>query len=268
MGEAYLMRRGGSGTGLRAVSYASMSDVKGRLPKNTIVVVSEIPSIYVYVQLNRPEAAETGDVWARIKGGNDISVYAPKSSLEVGIDYVEQYNGEKWVRVRASVSDGKGAFRVVSDAQEPIYNRGNTVDDITGGWSIDKNSGMTLTFGAESAVLAITGDANRYATAYTNNKIDLTKYREIGMVVSNARGRGASGTLYLGATTSVYMGGTGSELLASFKAGTSLGVSPDKKEDFSEETTMTVDISELTGSYYIQFGAAIADATVHEIYLV
>ena len=86
------------------------------------------------------------------------------------------------------------------------------------------------------------------------------------MTVLEASGEGETSALYLGATDSVYMGGSGDALYNSFAAGVRRSIAK-TGEEITAETTIAADISEIEGSYYIQFGGGIANATISEIYL-
>lgn len=265
MGQAYLMRRGGRGSGLRAVSYAGAEALPARERKNTLAVISDIGSRYAYAQAERPETGEAGDVWVRTAGGSDISIYETYASLEVGILYVEQYSGEKWERMEAYIFDGTDWVQV-SAARFALYERGTDETEITGGWDKDENTGMTVTFGEEGIELKIVYGGDRYATAFTKNRIDLTEYTTLCMTVLEASGEGETSALYLGATDSVYMGGSGNELYSSFAAGVRRSIA-ETEEEITAETTIAADISAIEGSYFIQFGGGIANATISEIYL-
>lgn len=267
MGQAYIMRRGSGGIKIRVSAYASAEQLPEVAQKNTIAVISEIPVSYAYVQATRPENPTEGAVWIKSKGGEDITLRSPSAGVDIGIEFVRQYNGTEWVNVAAYAHNGTEWY-AVSVARLYLYDRGTDVTEATGGWEKDENGGMTLTFGTDSAVLKITRDADRYATAYTKNKIDVSQFSSLYMVVTSAKGRENKGSLYLGLTENVYTGGTGSELLNSFKAGTERNVAPDKNNTITAETEIVVDISNVQGEYMVQFGASIADATVVEIYMV
>lgn len=265
MGQAYLMRRG-SAKSLKVVSCASADAFPTVVLKNTMAVISDVPSVRIYIQAERPENGEAGDVWARTGDGDAISMYTSRSSLEIGVMHVEQHDGEKWKRVEAHVYDG-AQWRQVSVERYMLYKRGEDNTAVTGGWATDAHDGISLTFGTDSIVFKVVKDGNRYASFYTKNKIDLTEYKTLGIVLSKASGVGTSGDMYLGATLKAYTGASGPELGDSYTAGGSLNVAPDKGKDFTEERDFIIDISALDTSYYIQIGASIASATIHEIYL-
>lgn len=257
MGQAYLMRRGGSGNGLRVVSYASADKLPALATKNNLAVISDIKSIYVYVQGERPEGAEAGDVWAKSVSGDDIGVYTTHSSFESGIKCVEQYDGTQWKRMEAYIYDGE-AWRQVSTEKVLLYENGVTNDELVTGWTEKKGSYGVIEWNEDHLYLGYTGSADRYASVYTSNTIDLTNYSRISVVVNETTGSG-SGTL--GAATAPYTGvsqGTGREQMAAYVSIPS-GV--------MEKTTYELDISALEGAHHVQLMAGIANVKIYEIYL-
>lgn len=257
MGQAYLMRKGGKGNGLRAVSCASADKLPTLATKNRLAVISDIKSIYVYVQAERPEVGEAGDVWAKSVSGDDISVYTTRSSLEVGIKCVEQYDGTQWKRMEAYIYDGE-AWRNVSTEKVLLYENGVTNAELVTGWTERKGNYGVIEWNEDHLYLGYTGSVDRYASVYTGNTIDLTNYSKIVAVVSETTG---SGTGTLGAAAAPYTGvsqGTGREQMAAYVSIPS-GV--------TEKTTYELDISALEGTYVIQLMAGIWNGTFYEIYL-
>lgn len=269
MGEAYILRRGGSGdTKFHLIAVTNVNELPSFAIKNTFAIISNIPAGKFYIQGEVPANPNIGDVY--VGGSKNLAFIVQENSTtdaKITVEYAEQYDGEKWNRVEGySWLDNE--WKLVCVARLPLYYRGDQKITTSGGWDTDINKGMKGEFKNDSYVFTITDTGDRYGTIYTKNKINLENYKTLNMIVSYAKGVGSSGNIYLGAVASnIYTGGTGSELLASFSAGSATNVAPDKGNTISSETTITVDVTSLDGSYYIQLGTAIAALTVVEVYL-
>lgn len=257
MGQAFLVRRGGTGLKLKAVSVLTAEELPDKAIVNTLAVISEIKAGYLYVQKDRPEEAETGDVWAENSWGDTIDLASPFAGLKTGIQSVEQYDGTAWSTVETYIFNGEGWVELYVP-KVMLYERGTDNTDVTGGWSSKKDGNGVVTWGSAYLTLSYSGDNARYASVYTKNAIDLTDYRKLSAVVSNTSGTysgavGAIASPYTGTALSTGVG----QMAAYVRTPTGL----------TEETVYEADISALSGSYYIQLIAGVFSGQFHEIYL-
>ena len=113
-----------------------------------------------------------------------------------------------------------------------LYTRGNTWDDVTGGWSalLDR---ATVSFNSD----AIQFNGPTHATVYTNRPIDLTNFSKLtaDCAITATDYKFELGVKLEKPTAAQQSGG--------YVAVTATGVTAGK--------TLTVDVSDLSGSYYI-----------------
>lgn len=148
-----------------------------------------------------------------------------------------------------------------------IYKEGNQYEDLTGGWSF-KQIGTTSTsyqssIDSDSITVGASGsgkDSDRTYGVATGAAIDLTNASTLNIVVTSATISG-SGGLRFGIDDTVDSG-TWSGATAKASISTS-----------TEKKTVSLDVSSITGSYYVWAGAlskagsAYAKLTFTEIYL-
>lgn len=266
MGQAYIVRRGGNGVRFHLIAAPTVDNLPIFAQKNTLAIISDIPVGHLYVQGLKPENPNIGDVYTDGSKNTAFTIKSGAMDANIGIEYVEQYDGEKWIRVEGYAWIDN-AWTQVCYARLYLYNRGDQKLETTGGWKTDIHTGITGEFGVNEFIITVIGTGDRYGTIYTKNKINLTEYKTLNMIVSSAVGVDSSGNIYLGATSKVYNGGQGQELFDSFIAGKKINVAPNNSAAITSETIISVDISYLTSSYQIQLGAAIASMTLKEVYL-
>lgn len=113
-----------------------------------------------------------------------------------------------------------------------LFKPNDSCESITGGWSIDSTGNEKLTYGEVMTVTSVNYYNNgRYEGIYTNNAIDLTKYNTLSATCYATNG-----------SQQKLVVSSGGLHVASVDIGTSL-------------STVTLDISELSGSYNIGFYA-------------
>ena len=165
--------------------------------------------------------------------------------------YNDQWND--WVSSGASLSDLTTLL---------LYSYGVSNEDITGGWQLIKYSGSgyspSLTY--NSNYMRFTQSDKSGGTNVSRmvsiNKIDLTDYDTL--VVKHKTNTNASGTY----------GWNNIQILSDIKSNTSVEVkSLSLSENSSNIATNSLDISDLTGSYYIAFKAWWAYSDIYEISL-
>nr|DAF68054.1 MAG TPA: hypothetical protein [Caudoviricetes sp.] len=220
MGQCFLYGTGGGGSGVRVV-------IKAEAPayprENTVWVKSDIAGKkYVFAEAE-PEAAEEGMLWLSVTGKGIITA-------------ASVYSGGKWVLVDAYMFIGGQWVPIASSWDGVLFENGNQYEDITGGWYVYGKNSTSVTPNLSAA----TGTGN--ATIRTNNKIDVTNYKTLYFTGS---GSGGSAGETWGATC--YIKDT-------VDAAASVA-----KLEFQKNNTYQIDVTAITGEYYIIFDAGGTD---------
>lgn len=139
-----------------------------------------------------------------------------------------------------------------------LYKYGDKCEEVTGGWTEKKGAVGTITWNDNNVYFGHGGGAGRYASIWTTNKVEVGNYTKMCIRIS---GMVTSEALRAGICSNPYTGVTGNESDSKFTAYIKL------KTSNSDEQLLELDISEFTGSYYVQVVAGITKVYVHEIYL-
>ena len=272
MAMTIITRRGigGQGCNISVRSYATQDSLPNGVSKNTISVITDIEIANVYIQSEMPvptfsmDGSSTdinvGDVWVAtntVSGNTALDISNLYAHVELDIECVMQYDGEKWVRMEAYAFID-GAWILISAPRLYLYDRGVQSTEITGSWASKKDSNGVITWDTDHLYIGYTGSKGRYASVYTTQAIDMSGYSKLVVVVSNTTG---SGTGSVGICTSAYTGvngGTGKDSMTAW-----VGI----PSGLTEETAYELDISSIDGSYIIQLIAPIICVDFYEIYL-
>ena len=200
----------------------------------------------------RPSSSQQGDVWI-VTGNyhNNISFDAVKENV-VYICPVKayQYQSGSWVEVGIKVYKNNEWI----NNRLYVYDRGDSCTDVTGGWSKSSSSG-SVQFGSESFYLKGT-NFDGPASAKTNNPVDITPY-SIMTVIG-----------YVASVASEY-GSVCFQSSRLISASTGSGTATWHKGGSTGNFTMNIDVSAVTGEYYvlIQVGENNAcSGYIYEIY--
>lgn len=128
------------------------------------------------------------------------------------------------------------------------YNKGDKCTAVTGGWA-KTGTGGSLTFNAASMTLVADSYQN-VADASTTNKVDLTNIKTLYFSVKSATTYGTQGYPRVGVATANNPKSSDS---TKWTASKTLSAS-------SAFQTVSIDVSSLTGSYYIVVGGFQGDA--------
>ena len=154
----------------------------------------------------------------------------------------------KSTSVTIAASDKGKCKNVTLSYETYYYNKGDKCTDVTGGWA-KTGTGGSLTFNSASMTLV----ANSYqnvADASTTNKVDLTNIKTLYFSVKSATSYDTQGYPRVGvAATNAPKSSDSSQWTASKTLSAS-----------SAFTTVSIDVSSLTGSYYIVVGGFQGDA--------
>ena len=129
--------------------------------------------------------------------------------------------------------DGQAESAALAFWHGELYTRGNTWDDVTGGWSalLDRS---TVSFNSDSIQFH---SGCVHATVYTNRPIDLTNFSKL--------------TADCAITATDYKFELGVKLEKPTAAQQSGGYVAVAQTGVTAGKTLTVDVSDLSGSYYI-----------------
>ena len=239
---------GGGGLNFKVVQYTETPT--GTAAENTIGVVTDTAITGWVMQAEEP-AASAGLVWIEVTAESDVAFYADKKQyLKVYPKEVKQYVSGAWAKVDAYIyQNGWVSFSTVALY---LYNNGNEYESLTGGWMTyaqthHDNSGISSTahpvITRNATTIKFSNASWKAGSVALQNKIDLTSVNTLV----------AKGTFYTSE------GDAPAELLVK----TSSGASADsyKVANYAVprgETVniMTLDVSSLSGEYYIFFHVA------------
>lgn len=225
------------------VAYATEAELLADTPKeNTIGVITSIPITGYHFGTEEPSPAAAGMVWITTGTSSDIEFNAlKKNAIQVYPLSAKQQDGSAWVDVTAlSYQGGEWVDWIVY-----LYKDGGEFEESTGGWEISKSCGGTISKNDDSIAFDVYGvaAANSYGVANTVAMVDLTNVSELTInsdwLVSTS---GAINTY----------------------TWPRFGVSKTKPRSYSEvcsptayiSSGKTLDVSSLTGEYYIFVGVA------------
>ena len=159
-------------------------------------------------------------------------------------------DGSKTKSATVSIT-ADGQSKSVTLAYELVlYDSGDQHSTVTGGWK--NNSG---TFALNSDSMALVGGYHTDASAFTNNLVDLTDYNTLYFTLAyNDDGSARQGAI--GISTS------NTDAAPSYVSSIS-GING----TFSK-TTKSIDISSITGSYYVGFSVIQNEMTVYKVWAV
>lgn len=224
---------------------------------NTIWVKSakEITS-YLFSPV-QPSGASEGMVWIKTGTSGSVILDIPKeATVRLYLTGCSQYISGAWVNVDAYIYQSS-AWAQFGTAIIYLYNAGDKCTSITGGWtssgySYDSRSVVAPVFGTSTMKVQCTShDPEQVAIGGTANKIDLTN---VDKIVLNVTAVTNSATF----------------IISTSKA---IPSSPTKSTSITATGTVTVDVSSLTGSYYLALRAISSTAqptrgaTTNKIYM-
>lgn len=184
--------------------------------------------------------ASTGEFNALKKNG--VMVYPLEAKQYVNGAWVSKasktYRGGTWV-----------------DWLNKLYSYGNTYDVITGGWKGVKDEGGAFTFNTDNIYVGYSGGTKRDAAVYTVNKIDTTGYSKLKVYVN------------ITATQANYGYGFSIGLSSSNTSYSASGFVAVTEQTATGYATMSLDLSNYQGSYYIKLQAEVSKANVYEVWL-
>ena len=209
--------------------------------ENTIWVNTSTAIGNWYVQNTAPTSPSTGDVWITLKPSlTNLINLSDSGSFMVGFGRTQQYVSGAWVDKDAELYNGSSW----SELQTYVYNLGDLCSETTGGWSIFTTGSNSLNaFASDHLAHDYKSSSANLGFFVTGQAIDLTEYTEIHLdyeVTSGSTGSAYHSGLYLTTNNTNYNNINNNKTVLS-----EWHVSSQARQ------TITVDITNFTGSYYI-----------------
>lgn len=245
---------GGAALNFKVLAYATEEELLAATPvENTIGIVTETPITSWIFSATEPSPAAPGMVWISTGTSSLIEFNAlKKNGVQVYPISVTQYVSGAWIGKTAK-SYQSGAW---VDWINYLYKDGNQYTDLTGGWAVYKenNGGYDVSFENDGIEVTYNGaQSNWNASAYTIKKIDVTNYTTLTADVAYIHHYSDS-KFILG--------------LNSSPGNTSIFTHSQSLAKTADDTyPVTVDLSDLSGSFYIGFYTKYALVTVNNIRL-
>lgn len=223
--------------------------------ENTIWIDTDVPITGWMFSVSEPEPPTDGldgPVWIYTGTSSAVKFSATKkNSIMVYPISVKQFAGGAWVdKTAKSFQNGEWV-----DWNTYLYNAGNEYSDVTGGWTLKANAGMTAKKLEDSIFYDITGGTQRDGWCYTTKPVDLTGFKTLTAKVNIITNGGTGCYFRFGASKNV-------------PSSTTFTHDVYTQTQSKGEMTVKVDISTLTaGSYYIGMGFVVSDGYVYEVAL-
>lgn len=249
MGQCFLYGNGGGGLRLRTfggTSAPSNPRDNDIWIKTDIAIAAwelsdktfpswEMPSGFVYIKgdfAGSYDYRETTGLALDVPGNHDGIIYA-------GLTNCVQYDGSAWASKDAYVyHDGWHQFSYTWNGE--LFDNGNQYTTITGGWTLSK---FSVTDGAFDTGLTSQTSGND-VMACSVNKVDVTRFSTLHIsCYSNYSNSGGRGTARFGLCST---NGLSNGDFAAYR---------DIDTGSSTITEYSVDVSSITGSYYVKFYA-------------
>jgi hypothetical protein len=238
----------GGGGGFSVKVYPSEAELPSSAKDNDIAVISETPAVDVYIQSAEPSEAKTGDLWIGYGLTGSTSVSA--GNVTIYPSYAFQYLNRSWVTLPLFVwTNGKWNALL----EELAVLRGGVIAPEAGSY---KN--VTGTSFANGKINSAAIDSENGNYGYFSTKVNVDKYNTLKVHVDlkNILGAGYSFTFGLSSTaitTGDYSSQTNKLVVK-------------RTVDALGEQWASVDVSHLSGAYYITF-VTLAAFTIDEILL-
>ena len=249
MSEGFIIRRGGGKTKSFPVKmYASEEVLPNSAKDGEIAIISTTPVKDIYIQATEPTGVNNGDLWITFesKGKGPVNIdniiFYPTKAF--------QYINNQWLNTSILVwSNGSW----VKNLKE-IYILSEAKIDPEAGSYINVASAPL----SEGKIISTAPDAINANNGYFSNKINLDGYNTIKMHINLQQVYAANYTFTFGAHSDVITVGSYASNSNKFIAKTTL--------NDTGEYWAYVDISNLTGYYYIGF-TSVAKFEIDEIIL-
>lgn len=223
-------------------------------PKENDIWVNTSDKITDWVfSVTQPTSA-TGRVWISVGTSSIVEFNAlKKNGIQVYPISVKQYTNGAWKDVTAK-SYQNGKWRDWWDGSV-IYGD-NKYTEIVGEWKTILGDTGQVTWGTDGVTLTYTGNVGRHASIYGKNPIDVTSYKTLRATVTKAVGTTANNII------GVRKSPTTSTSITDYASGYAAYATVPASDN---EQIINIDISNLSGDYYVQLASGIATLTVKRL---
>lgn len=267
---------GGSALNFSVKAYESELLIPETARENTIAVVTETPITAYTIAASEPAAPVEGMVWIMTDDALDVSFSATmRNPVLVNPSSVRQYVNGAWERKTAKLYQS-GAWMALGVVY--LYNEGDRCTDLTGNYrtlgtyygACTINVAPVVTYNATS-VNVVSNTTEGAGVWVTTNKINLEKFSKLCMKGEVVAKRGNS---YAVCTAFAAFSNVGNNVdwVSNMPASKMLGLTTGDNRT-EKLVDPVIDISNLTGSYYIGIGQYIhkqyssASAYIEKIWL-
>lgn len=240
----------------KVVPFATEEELLAATAKeNTIGVVTADTITSWIFSATEHKAPIEGMVW--ISTGTDSPAEfnaLKKNGIQVYPVYAKQYIGGAWVDKTAKSYQG-GEW---VDWMLRIYDNGFINEGAIGRFEQVVAAAGRLTWEANKIVFSYINEGGRYVTIYTKKPIRVDSYKKLYIDVSNVT-VGTNGVFIAGLRSTP-------EASENVPSASSFAASVSTNKSISKQV-LDVDISNVSGDYYIQIAASIAKGEIYKIYL-
>lgn len=244
---------GGSGSlNFKVAAYATEEVLLADTPKeNTIGVVTDtaVPKWGFYA--SEPEAPEEGELFFTVATESAGSFNAlKKNALTVYPTLCRQYVSGEWAKKIAYIYKSGAWVQFSKEWNGELFEQGNVHADITGGWQYDVNStSTTITNDNTGFTFAcMNGSDSSTGWFYTLGLVDLTEWN----------------TLIFDFTRTLQEGDSSMKcLISKYKQSESSATAV----GYGQTGPVSIDISSLSGSYYLSMTKWGGKFTINRIYM-
>lgn len=235
---------GGPELNFNVVAYASESVLLASAPaENTIGVVTTTAITSWVFSATKPTSPESGMVWFSVGANSDLKFNAlKKNELQVYLLDAKQYVGGAFTDVTAMIYQNS----IWCDIWHgELYDNGNEYTNVTGGWVFTNTAEGTITKNTNHIAVTLDGRGSKtYFILNTANKIDVTDFSSVFSTISNF---GQTGDNCVKTYFGLFDTLPSSIVMANIDG---LGVA---KTLVSTSGRMSIDLSSITGKYYVAF---------------
>lgn len=223
-------------------------------PKENTIWVNTDTAITSHVfSATEPTSPSEGMAWFNVSASCAAPINVlKKNTLMLYPAAVQQYVGGAWV-VKEAKTYQSGAW---VDWILYLYDIGNQFERVTGGWVVQNAAGGTSEIRANSIWLAANGSNGRDSTVMTANKINiLPVHKTLNMNIN---------ITYNTSPWGIQIG------LMTYNPGTSADGKYEVYKKIITDTgqyTLSVDISSVSGEYYVVLFASVAEGDVSKVWV-
>lgn len=216
--------------------------------ENTIWVDTDRINNY-YFSATQPENMVNYDVWFHVGTSSPVAFNAlKKNEIRVYPLSAKQYvNGALVAKPAVSYIGGNWVEWFTC-----FYNRGDQCTDITGGWTVVKNTNAKVTFDASSISFGYSTSSNTQAITHTKNKVDVTNLKKITSLIDITTNGGYANEMCIGLFSAI---GSYSATPIAYEGTTKTGTG----------IILELNVESYSGSYYIGLKTVGSKGKLHEV---